>query len=146
LQLRHIGGDCSGNRQPTIHLETTISRATKFRQAAFVYLHFGILYEAGAYTMWRLGLLPNTRFGGPPGAWLFIGALVAGAVFVGLLKWQNVWLARIIWLVGAGRLPSLIHFAFVTTDTGVLAPSLYLTALVASVINMWMLARAGWDL
>ena len=49
-------------------------------------------------------------------------------------------------LVGAGRLPSLIHFAFVTTDTGVLAPSLYLTALVASVINMWMLARAGWDL
>ena len=127
-------------------VEHSTSRATKFRQAAFVYLHFGILYEAGAYTMWRLGLLPNTRFGGPPGAWLIVGALVAGAVFYALLRWQNAWFARVIWLVGAGRLPSLIHFAFVTTDTGVLAPSLYLTAIVASVINMWMLARAAWDL
>jgi hypothetical protein len=121
-------------------------RAKKFRQAAFVYLHFGILYEAGAYTMWRLGLLPNTRFGGPPGVWLVVGGLVAGAVFLGLLRWQNVWFARAIWLLGAGRLPTLIHFAFVTTDTGVLAPSLYLTALVASVITLWMLARAAWDL
>jgi hypothetical protein len=62
------------------------------------------------------------------------------------LRWHNVWFARAIWLLGAGRLPTLIHFAFVTIDTGVLAPSLYLTALVASLINMWMLARAAWDL
>src|SRR5687768_11325195 len=113
-------------------VETSTPRATKFRQAAFVYLHFGVLYEAGAYTMWQLGLLPNTRWGGPPVVWLIIGPIVAGAVFWGLLRWQNVWFARVIWLVGAGRLPTLIHFAFVTTDTGVLAPSLYLTALVAS--------------
>src|SRR5713101_5211932 len=126
--------------------ELAPARSAKFRQAAFVYLHVAILYEAGAYTMWRLGLLPNTRWGGPPGLWLIIGPIVAGAVFVGLLRWQNVWFARVIWLIGAGRLPTLIHFAFVTTDTGVLAPSLYLTAIVASVVNMWMLARAGWDL
>ena len=126
--------------------ELTPARSAKFRQAAFVYLHVAILYEAGAYAMWRLGLLPNTRWGGPPGLWLIIGPVVAGAVFVGLLRWQNVWFARVIWLIGAGRLPTLIHFAFVTTDTGVLAPSLYLTAIVAVVINMWMLARAAWDL
>ena len=121
------------------------SRETKFRQAAFVYLHVAILYEAGAYTMWRLGLLPHTRFG-PPGPWLILGPLVAGAVFLGLLRWQNVWFARVVWLVGAGRLPDLIHRAFVTADTGVLAPSLYLTAIVVVMINMWMLARAAWDL
>ena len=33
-------------------------RATKFRQAAFVYLHVAILYEAAAYAMWRAGRLP----------------------------------------------------------------------------------------
>src|SRR5262245_65084965 len=111
--------------------EHSVARAAKFRQAAFVYLHFGILYEAGAYTMWRLGLLPNTRWGGPPGLWLLLGPIVVGLVFYGLYRWQNVWFARVIWLIGAGRLTTLIHFGFVLTDTGVLAPSLYLTVLVA---------------
>jgi len=126
-------------------VEASTSRETKFRQAAFVYLHVAMLYEAGAYTMWRLGLMPHTRFG-PPEPWLIIGPVVAGAVFVGLLRWRNIWFARAVWLIGAGRLPDLIHRAFVPADTGVLAPSLYLTAIVAVMINMWMLARAGWDL
>ncbi|MBI4502191.1 MAG: hypothetical protein HY700_13650 [Gemmatimonadetes bacterium] len=117
----------------------------KFRQAAFVYLHFGILYEAGAYAMWRNGLIPENW--GPPWIWvLIVGPFVAGSVFVGLLRWQKPWFAALIWLIGAGRLPTLIHGAFVTSDTGVLAPSFYLTALVVSVINLWMLARAAWDL
>ena len=55
-------------------------RETKFRQAAFAYLHTAILYEAAAYVMWRQGLLP-TRFG-PPWMWLvFAAGLSAVVVF-----------------------------------------------------------------
>ena len=110
-----------------------------------MYLPFGLLYEAGAAAMWRNGLIPENW--GPPWIWvLVVGPLVAAGVFVGLLRWQKPWFAGLIWLIGAGRLPTLIHGAFVTSDTGVLAPGFYLTALVVSVINLWMLARAAWDL
>lgn len=126
-------------------MQTDTARARKFRQAAFTYLHFGILYEAGAYAMYRQDLIP--RNWGPPEVWVFVvGPLAAGLVFFGLLKWQKPWFAALIWVIGAGRLPTLIHGAFVLADTGALAPSFYLTALVVSVINMWMLARAAWDL
>lgn len=120
------------------------ARARKFRQAAFVYLHVSILYEAAAYVMWRQDLMPRNF--GPPVIWLILGALVAGAVFVGLLRWQNVWFVRAIWLVHGLRLPSLIDGAFVLSNTRPLAPSFYLTAIVVVVINLWMLARAAWDL
>ncbi len=120
------------------------ARARKFRQAAFVYLHVSILYEAAAYVMWRQDLLPRNF--GPPAVWLVAGAVVAGAVFMGLLRWQNVWFVRAIWLVHGLRLPSLIDGAFVLSNTRPLAPSFYLTAIVVVVINLWMLARAAWDL
>ncbi len=120
------------------------ARARKFRQAAFVYLHVSILYEAAAYVMWRQDLMPRNF--GPPLVWLVMGAVVAGAVFVGLLRWQNVWFVRAIWLVHGLRLPSLIDGAFVLSNTRPLAPSFYLTAIVVVVINLWMLARAAWDL
>jgi hypothetical protein len=120
------------------------ARARKFRLAAFVYLHVSVLYEAAAYVMWRQDLLPRNF--GPPVAWLVMGALVAGAVFVGLLRWQNAWFARVIWLVHGLRLPSLMDGAFVLSTTRPLAPGFYLTAIVVVVINLWMLARAAWDL
>ena len=120
------------------------SRARKFRLAAFVYLHVTVLYEAAAYVMWRQDLLPVNW--GPGWVWLLFGALVAGAVFVGLLRWQNAWFARAVWLVHGLRLPTLIHRAFLLSDTGPLAPSFYVIAIVVVVINLWMLARAAWDL
>jgi hypothetical protein len=120
-------------------------RATKFRQAAFVYLHVAILYEAAAYVMWRAGRLPATRLGGPAWPWMIIGGVVAGLVFVGLLRWQNVLFARVIWAVHGLRLPSLIHGAFFA-GVGALPPAFYLTAIVVVMINLWMLARAAWDL
>lgn len=116
----------------------------KFKQAAFAYLHVAVLYEAAAYTMAREGLLP-TRFG-PPWIWLLMGAVVAGVVFVGLYRWQNKWFARAIWGMHGLRLPSLIRGAFVADATGPLRPSFYAMAIVVVVINLWMLARAGWDL
>jgi len=120
------------------------ARARKFRQAAFVYLHVAILYEASAFAMWRHGLLPASR--GPAWLWLILGALVAGAIFLGLLRWQNVWFARAVWLLHSMRLPALISSAFISTVQGELSRGFYITAIVVVVINLWMLARAAWDL
>jgi hypothetical protein len=120
-------------------------REAKFRQAAFVYLHVVFLYEAAAVAMMRRNLLP-THFG-PPAVWLVGGAVVGLAVFVGLYRWQNVWLARVVWFLHGLRLPPLIGSAFFAPAGTTIAPSsFYVVAMVVVVINMWMLARAGWDL
>jgi hypothetical protein len=119
-------------------------RATKFRQAAFVYLHVAVLYEAAAYAMWRAGRLPFTTMG-PPQLWLVLGGIVAGLVFLALLRWQNVVFARVIWVLHGLRLPSLVHGAFFA-GPGSMPPAFYITAIVVVTINLWMLARAAWDL
>ncbi len=116
----------------------------KFRQAAFAYLHVAILYEAAAYVMWRQGLLPDGR--GPGWLWLVIGAAVGGGIFIGLLRWRNVWFARVVWAVHGARLPALIGGAFFAGESARLPSAFYLTAIVVVVINLWMLARAAWDL
>lgn len=121
------------------------ARARKFRQAAFVYLHVAILYEAAAYAMWQNGLLPTGGWG-PAWAWLVAGAAIALAVFWGLIRWQNAWFARAIWAIHALRLPALISGAFLRGTDGQIATSFYLTAIVVVVINLWFLARAAWDL
>ena len=120
------------------------TRSLKFRQAAFVYLHVAILYEVAAYAMWKSGLLPE-RFGAPL-LWLVAGAIVAGLIFLGLYRWQNAWFARVVWLVHGLRLPALVEGAFLRGDEGRIAPSFYLLAIVIVVVNLWMLARAAWDL
>jgi len=109
-----------------------------------VYLHVTVLYEAAAIVMYRAGVLP-VRFG-PPELWLGLGLLVGLAIFWGLLSWQNVWLARLVWLANAYRPVPLIRSAFVPSEHPHLDPSFYLVALVVVVVNMWMLARAAWDL
>ena len=83
---------------------------------------------------------------GPAWVWLILGALVAGAIFLGLLRWQNVWFARAVWLLHSMRLPALISSAFISTVQGELSRGFYITAIVVVVINLWMLARAAWDL
>ena len=127
-------------------MEALTLQQAKFRQAAFVYLHVTLLYEYAAYAMWRAGLLPTTRFAGPGWIWLLIGGAVGFAVFLALLRWQNVWFARVIWVFHGLRLPSLIHGAFFQTEHGPYPPSFYLTAIVVVMVNLWMLARAAWDL
>jgi hypothetical protein len=121
------------------------ARARKFRQAAFVYLHVGLLYEAAALAMRNYELLP-TRFG-PPILFLLLGAVVTVLVFAGLYWAQNEWVARIVWAIQALRLPPLISRGFFYPfATMRLPPVFYITALVIVLISMWMLARAGWDL
>ena len=121
------------------------TRARKFRQAAWVYLHVAILYEAAAYAMAQNGVLPTGGLG-PPWIWLVAGAVVALLVFYGLLRWQNAWFARVIWALHALRLPALMSGAFFRGADGQIAPSFYSMAIVVVVINLAFLARAGWDL
>ena len=119
-------------------------REQKFRQAAFVYLHVGILYEGATFQMWRQGILPERM--GPGWVWLLVGPVVVGVVFWGLWKWHNAWVARVVWLIAALRVPTLIGGTFFPTPDQLLAPAFYGTALLVVMINLVMLARAGWDL
>ena len=120
------------------------ARVQKFRQAGFVYLHVAILYEAAVYAMLQAGTLP-TRLGSA-WVWLVAGVAIAAFVFVGLYYWRNVWFARIVWVLNGARTPFLIGGAFFAGPEGVTPGAFYVTALVVVVINLWMLARAGWDL
>jgi len=120
------------------------ARVAKFRQAGLVYVHVAILYEAAVYAMLKAGALP-VRFGSP-WAWLVAGAVLTAFVFVGLYYWRNVWFARIVWGLHSFRTPPLIAGAFFASPDTVPPSAFYLTALVVVVINLWMLARAGWDL
>ena len=120
------------------------SRRRKFRQAAFVYLHVGVLYEATVLKMSQRGLVAERLE--PAWLWLCLGALIVALVFWGLWSRQNAWVARVIWALGVLRLPPLIGGAFFPLAGARLPPSFYLVALVVVIVNLWMLARAGWDL
>jgi hypothetical protein len=119
------------------------ARINKFRQAGFVYVHVAILYEAAVYAMLEAGILSSRS--GAPWAWLVAGAALAGIGFVGLYQWRNVWFARVLWGLNGLRTPFLIGGAFFASPDALTPPAFYLTALIVVVINLWMLARAGWD-
>ena len=119
------------------------ARTRKFRQAAFVYLHVAVLYEALVWALWKNGIFHEPR--GPVWLWLVMGAAIALLVFWCLWSLQNEWIARAVWVLNALRLPAILAGAFVPGQAG-LPASLYVTALVVVVGNLWMLARAGCDL
>ncbi len=123
---------------------TVQARSRKFRQAAFVYLHVGLLYLFAVWALAQAGHLPEER--GPVWLWLLMGVGILAVVFWGLWSWQNVWFARAVWALHSLRLPALIEGSFFPAEGGALPSSFYLTALVVVLVNLWMLARAGWDL
>lgn len=125
------------------------TREQKFRQAAIVYLHIGILYEAAVFVFWRQGILPEAR--GPAWLWLLLGAVLAGAIAFSLWRFQHRWLALTVWALGTLRLPALIEGAFFArahtgVDVSLIPASFYVTALVFVLVNLGFLARAGFDL
>jgi hypothetical protein len=75
-----------------------------------------------------------------------IGGAVAGSIFAGLYWWQNVWLARAVWLIQAGRLSWAMNGAFFPGADARFDPALYQFALLVILVNLGMLARAAWDL
>src|SRR5262245_26981000 len=79
------------------------SQRRKLRQAAFVYLHLGVLYESAVFVMARRGLLGERI--GSPALWLVAGAAIMAGVFWALWSRQSVWVARGIWLLGLLRIP-----------------------------------------
>lgn len=120
------------------------ARAQKFRQAAFTYLHVGLLYEFAVFVLWREGFFPTTR--GPAALWLALGAAITLFVLWGLLRWQNAHFARLIWALHSLRLPTLIGNGFFPSPDAAVSPNLFIAAIPIVLLNMWMLARAGWDL
>lgn len=125
--------------------QAAVRRSDKFRQAAFVYLHVGLLYEAAVFAMWRAGMLPGGR--GPVWVWLLVGAAIVAFVFWGLWFRRSVWFARVVWALHALRLPALVEGAFLRSPAGEGLPAgFYGTALAVVLVNLAFLARAGWDL
>jgi hypothetical protein len=119
-------------------------RTRKFRQAAFVYLHVGLLYECAVYVIWQEGFMPPGR--GSAVMWLSVGAIITAIVVFGLWRWQNAWFARAIWALHALRLPALLRLAFFPAPDANVPATLYAIAIPVVLVNLWMLARAGWDL
>ena len=122
----------------------------KLRQAAFVYLHMGVLYESAVWVMARRGVLVDRAVAGgrtgPLWLWLALGAGIVALVFWLLWSRESVWTARIVWAMGLFRLPALLGGAFFPEPSAQVPPSFYLVALGVVLVNLWMLARAGWDL
>lgn len=141
---RPTGGDAAEERSRAAAGEASEARLRKFRQAAFVYLHVGILYEVVVWVLWQRGLLPGNR--GPVWLYLVLGAGIVAVVFWGLWSWRNAWFARVVWALHSLRLPALVEGAFFPRPEGSVPPGLYLTALAVVLVNLGMLARAGWDL
>lgn len=121
----------------------TSPREQKFRQAAMFYLLVGVVYEGAVWVAWRHGFAPVDR--GPVWLWLVIGAVVLGLIVWGLWVWQNVWFARVLWAFNAVRLVGLMGSAFVPTVERGFSPAFYQMEAALILINLWMLARAGWD-
>jgi len=119
------------------------ARAQKFRQAAIAYLHVGLLYEASVWVIWQRGLMPPSR--GFVGLWLGFGAVIVAFVVWGLWRWQHARFAQLIWLLHALRLPALIGGAFFADTARSIPPAFYLVALFIVLLNLWMLARAAFD-
>jgi len=75
-----------------------------------------------------------------------LGTAILALVFWGLWWWRNPWFARAVWALHALRSPPLLDHAFFPSSDAAIPSSFYLTALVVVLVNLWMLARAGWDL
>jgi hypothetical protein len=123
---------------------TTEARAAKFKQAAFFYLIVALLYESTVWVVYKQGLLPAKR--GPVALWLLIGAVITALIVWSLLRYKRPWIARTVFVLHALRLPTLISNAFFSSAERAIPPALYEAALVVVLINLWLLARAGWDL
>ena len=94
--------------------------------------------------MWQRGRLPVTR--GPAWLWLMLGGAIAALVVWSLWRFQKPWIARAVFVLHSLRLPALIGGAFFPEPGAQIPPGFYGAAIAVVIANLWMLARAGWDL
>jgi hypothetical protein len=138
------------------------ARETKFRQAAWTYFGYGLVYLAGAAYLTAIGL--GARGGvRPRGAWLALFTLTVGALFVGLFPWLilrgarhrgYLWFTRCLAFFLGIRVLGVLQVAWAPTVPAVPLPgggsvSMALGATVFALVALgtaYMLARAAWDL
>lgn len=125
----------------------------KHRQAAAYYLLLAILYDGAVWQMAQHGLLGRDTPGGPTWLYFVVGTLIAAAVFYFLWFRENRWVARVVAVAGAVRLVAMIDEAFLKLHPAPVGGSPYaisrafwVAAFVIVAINVWLMARAGWDL
>lgn len=125
----------------------------KYRQAAIYYVFLAVLYDGAVWQMAQHGLLGRETPGGPTWLYLVVGALIAAAVFYFLWFRENRWVARIVAVLSTGRLVYLIPDAFLTIHPEpmdgspyAMTRAFYIAAFVVVALNVWLMARAGWDL
>lgn len=138
------------------------TREAKFRQAAWTYLGYGLIYLAGAAYLTAIGMGPR-GVGRPGPAWLALFTLTVGTLFVALFPWliargaRNrgyLWFARLLTLFVLVRVVGVAQVAWAPTVPAVPLPgggaiSMSLGATVFGVVALvtaLMLARAAWDL
>ncbi len=116
---------------------TSPELARKYRQAALVYLGYGVLYLArvvamGARSGWNLHGYPTWV------AWVFLPLGLAITVAFPYFIWRQVrWFTIALAIVVFAR--SVYLFAQPNTDV-------FLGPFLVSAVATWMLARAAWDL
>jgi hypothetical protein len=137
-----------------------MTRDEKFRQAAWTYFGYGLVYWVGGLVLMQAGLGPS-GLGRDGAAWLLVGALVVG-LFPWLLArergWFDRWLlsrrdfARLLTLLVALRAVGVARIAWAPrveiVSVGGYAIPMRLGAaafLLVTVAAAVMLARAAWS-
>jgi len=137
-------------------------REAKFRQAAWTYLVYGIVYLVGAAYLTAMGI--GARGAGRPGpAWLALFTLTIGLLFVVLFPWLiargtrhrgYLWftrllavflLIRVIGVLQVARAPRLLAVPLPWGGEVSMALGAGVFAVVA-LVTTYMVARAAWDL
>lgn len=129
------------------------SATLKYRQAAAYYVGLAILYDGAVWQFAQHGLLGRDTPGGPTWLYLVVGALIAAVVFYFLWFRENPWVARVVAVAGAVRLVAMIDEAFLRIHPApvdgspyAISRAFWVAAFVIVAINVWLMARAGWDL
>ncbi len=138
------------------------TREAKFRQAAWTYFGYGLVYLVGAVYLTAIGIGARGATRSSP-AWLALFTITIGALFVVLFPWLigrgarhrgYLWFTRLLALFLLVRVVGVVQVAWAPNVPTVPLPgggevSMSLGAWVFAAIALmaaFMVARAGWNL
>lgn len=129
------------------------ARTLKYRQAAAYYLWLAALYDGAVWQLQQHGVLGRATPGGPTWLYLVAGAIIAAVVFYFLWFRENRWVARVVAIASTVRLVAILDEAFLKLHPSpvdgspyAISRAFWIAAFVIVAINVWLMARAGWDL